>query len=71
MAATQAANVAERIVGHGDNADITTDVSNYSKGEAGQETGEKIKATVWQGKKSVQVGTLDSKLFQLELTPDS
>ena len=62
MATTQAANVAERIVGHGDNADITTDITNYSKNEAGQETGEKIKATIWSGKKSVQIGTLEAIL---------
>lgn len=63
MATTQAANVAERIVGHGDNADITTDITNYSQNEAGRETDEKIKATIWTGKKSVQIGTVRLRLF--------
>ncbi|PLB43142.1 threonine dehydrogenase [Aspergillus steynii IBT 23096] len=55
MAASQAANIAEKVVGHSDNATIETDVSNYAKGDYGQETGEKIKATVWQGKNCVEV----------------
>ncbi|KAK1141956.1 hypothetical protein N8T08_008279 [Aspergillus melleus] len=55
MAVSQAANIAEKVVGHSDNATIDTDISNYAKGESGQETGEKIKATVWQGKNTVEV----------------
>ncbi|KAF7621738.1 hypothetical protein AFLA_012030 [Aspergillus flavus NRRL3357] len=55
MAASQAANIVEKVVGHNDNATVTTDVSNYNKGAYGQETGEKIKATTWQGKNSVQI----------------
>ena len=58
MAMSQAANVAERIVGHGDNADIATDVTNYAKGDYGEETGTRIKATTWQGKNSVKIGAL-------------
>lgn len=58
MAMSQAANVAERIVGHGDNADIATDVTNYVKGDYGEETGTRIKATTWQGKNSVEIGAL-------------
>lgn len=54
MAATQAANLVEKAVGHSGNATITTDISNYA-GEHGQETGEKIKATIWQGKNQVEV----------------
>lgn len=54
-ATTQAANLVEKLVGHGDNATVTTDVSNYAKGESGEETGEKIKATIWQGKNTVEV----------------
>ena len=57
MALSQAANVAERIVGHGDNADITTDVTNY-EGDAGEATSTRIKATIWNGKKSVKIGAL-------------
>ena len=56
MAVSQAANIAEKVVGHSNNATIDTDISNYAKGESGQETGEKIKATVWQGKNTVEVG---------------
>ncbi|KNG88718.1 alcohol dehydrogenase [Aspergillus nomiae NRRL 13137] len=55
MAASQAANLVEKVIGHSDNATVTTDVSNYDKGAYGQETGEKIKATTWQGKNSVQI----------------
>ncbi|PWY86380.1 alcohol dehydrogenase [Aspergillus sclerotioniger CBS 115572] len=54
MAATQAANLVEKAVGHSGNATVTTDISNYT-GEYGQETGEKIKATIWQGKNQVEV----------------
>ncbi|KAL4932445.1 zinc-dependent alcohol dehydrogenase [Aspergillus undulatus] len=53
MAATQAANLVEKAVGHGDTATVHTDISNYSKNEAGVETGEKILAAVWNGKNDV------------------
>lgn len=55
MAVSQAANLVEKAVGHGDNATITTDVSNYNF-EYGRETGEKILATTWNGKNSVKLG---------------
>lgn len=55
MAASQAANLVEKVVGHGDNATITTDVSNY-KNEYGRESGDLILATTWQGKNSVKMG---------------
>lgn len=58
MAASQAAGVVEKVIGHGDNAAVTTDVSNYAKNEYGQGTGAKIKATTWQGKKNIKVGRL-------------
>ncbi|CAG8140397.1 unnamed protein product [Penicillium nalgiovense] len=54
MAMTQAANLVEKAVGHGDNATITTDVSSYDN-EHGVETGEMIQATTWQGKNKVKV----------------
>jgi hypothetical protein len=57
MAVSQAANVVEKVVGHGDNATITTDVSNYNN-EYGMESGPLIKATTWQGKNKVSVGRL-------------
>lgn len=65
MAFTQAANMVEKAIGHGDNATITTDVSNYNN-EYGRETGDKILATTWQGKNSVKVGMLGLKSFDLE-----
>jgi hypothetical protein len=55
MAVSQAANIVEKVLGHGDNAKITTDVSNYDN-EYGQDSGEKIKATTWQGKNQMEVG---------------
>lgn len=55
MATTQAANLVEKSLGHGDNATITTDVSNYDN-EHGVETGEMIQANTWQGKNRVKVG---------------
>lgn len=54
MAVSQAANLVERIIGHDDNASITTDISNYN--ETGMETGDKILATTWQGKNQVKLG---------------
>lgn len=59
MAFTQAANLVEKAVGHGDNATITTDISNYNN-EYGRETGDLILATTWEGKNQVKVGTLDT-----------
>lgn len=61
MAMTQAANLAEKILGHGDNATITTDVSSYDN-EHGVETGEMIQATTWQGKNQVKVGKREREL---------
>lgn len=62
MAASQAANLAEKAVGHSDNATIETDICNCAKGEAGHET-QKTKATVWQGKNTVEIGeqSIDSR----------
>lgn len=60
MAMSQAANLVEKVLGHGDNATVTTDVSNYSN-EYGVETGEMIKATTWQGKNQVKVGKQETK----------
>jgi hypothetical protein len=57
MAFTQAANLIEKAIGHGDNASITTDVSNYNN-EHGMESGDLIQATVWNGKNSVKVGMI-------------
>jgi hypothetical protein len=57
MAVSQVANIVEKVIGHDDSAIITTDVSNYNN-EYGMETGPLIKATTWQGKNKVSVGTL-------------
>jgi hypothetical protein len=57
MAFTQAANLVEKAIGHGDNASITTDVSNYNN-EYGMESGPLIQATVWDGKNQVKVGMI-------------
>jgi hypothetical protein len=56
MAATRAANLVERAIGHthGD-ANIHTDISNYNN-EFGTETGEKIRAAIWKGKNDVGIG---------------
>ncbi|KAJ5191508.1 Alcohol dehydrogenase superfamily zinc-type [Penicillium cinerascens] len=54
MAFTQAANLVEKAVGHGGNASITTDISNYNN-EHGMETGDLIQATVWDGKNQVKL----------------
>lgn len=56
MAASQIANLVEGFVGHDDNANVTTDISNTNKVEGAQDTGEKIKATVWAGKNKVEIG---------------
>jgi threonine dehydrogenase-like Zn-dependent dehydrogenase len=55
MAATRAANLVERAIGHthGD-ANIHTDISNYNN-EFGTETGEKIRAAIWKGKNDVGI----------------
>ncbi|KAL4804070.1 chaperonin 10-like protein [Aspergillus unguis] len=52
MAATQAANLVEKAVGHAGTATTTTDVSNYNN-EYGVDTGETILAATWQGKNTV------------------
>lgn len=58
MAFTQAANLVEKAVGHGDNATVMTDISNYNN-EYGMESGDLILATTWEGKNQVKVGKLD------------
>ncbi|KAL4799289.1 chaperonin 10-like protein [Aspergillus venezuelensis] len=54
MATTQAANLVEKAVGHGGTATVHTDISNYNQNEAGVETGEKITASIWNGKGDVE-----------------
>lgn len=52
MATSEAAYLAEKVIGHGDNAITEQDVSNY------QETGAAttMKALVWRGKNKVEIG---------------
>ena len=56
MATAQAAYAAEKAIGH-DKEYLQQDVSDY-KGEGEGEAHETMKALVWQGKQSVQIGTL-------------
>ncbi|OGM43604.1 alcohol dehydrogenase [Aspergillus bombycis] len=68
MAASQAASVVEKVIEHSDNATVTIDVSNHDKGAYGQETGEKIKATTWQGKDSSRC---QSQVLWMKVTVES
>lgn len=71
MAASQTANLVEKAVGHGDNATITTDISNY-KNEYGRDSGDLILATTWQGKKSIKMGmSIMVESVMVLLTTDS
>lgn len=69
MAVSQAANLVENIVGHGDNATITTDVSNYDN-EFGNERQDMILATTWQGKNQIKVGRFGMSSSAI-LVPDN
>ena len=55
--ATQAANLVEKVLGHGDNADIVQDVTNPGKDREkyADPSGEMMKALTWQGKNTVDV----------------
>lgn len=52
MATTRAAYQVEKAVGHGDNAIIQQDVSNYEKTG---DSGEMMKALAWMGKNKVEM----------------
>jgi hypothetical protein len=55
---SQAAYAAEKAIGHGDNAIIQQDVSNYAQTGDQSET---MKALVWQAKQKVEIGmSIDS-----------
>ena len=51
MATSKAAYLAEKAIGHDDNAITQQDVSNYP--QAGADT---MKALVWKGKQKVEIG---------------
>jgi hypothetical protein len=57
MAASQAANYAEKAMGHGDNATIQQDISNPAKDPRNfaDPSGATMKALTWQGKNKVQI----------------
>lgn len=52
MAASQAANLVEKVGGHDDNAITTQDVSTFP--DAGET--DKMNALVWMGKNKVEIG---------------
>lgn len=58
MATSQAANLAEKAMGHTGDATTEQDVSNPARDREkyADPSGEKMKALVWMGKKDVQVG---------------
>ena len=59
MAMSQAANLAEKFLGHNDNAQTEQNVTNPAREREkyADPSGEKMKALTWQGKNTVQVGT--------------
>ena len=57
MALSQAANLVEKAVGHGENAVIEQDVTNPARDrERYGDPSEKMKALAWMGKNKVEVG---------------
>ena len=59
MATSQAAYAAEKAVGHGDNAATAQDATNPAndRQKYADPSGETMKALIWNGKNSVEVGT--------------
>jgi hypothetical protein len=64
MALSQAAALAEKIIGHGNNATTEQDVTNPGRDRAkyADPSGEKMKALVWMGKNKVEVRMYSSLL---------
>ena len=58
MAMSQSANLAEKAMGHGDNAVTEQNMTNPARDREkyGDPSGEKMLATAWMGKNDVQVG---------------
>ena len=57
MAMSQAANLAEKAMGHGDNAITEQDMSNPARDRAKYgDDSETMKALAWMGKNDVKVG---------------
>lgn len=57
MAMSQAANLVEKALGHGDNASTEQNMTNPARDRAkyADPSGEKMKALAWMGKNSVEV----------------
>lgn len=60
MALSQAANLVEKALGHGDNAITEQNMTNPARDREkyGDPSGEKMKALAWMGKGSVELGRL-------------
>jgi hypothetical protein len=58
MATTQAANLVEKAVGHGENAVTEQDLTNPARDRQkyGDPSGETMKALTWVGKNTVKLG---------------
>lgn len=58
MAMSQAANLLEKVLGHGDNAVTEQNMSNPSRNpeKYGDPSGETMKALAWMGKNKVEMG---------------
>lgn len=58
MALSQAANLVEKVLGHGDNAVTEQNMTNPGRDREkyGDPSGEKMKALVWMGKNDVKLG---------------
>ena len=58
MALSQASNLLEKAMGHGDNATTEQNMSNPGRDREkyGDPSGEKMKALAWMGKKTVELG---------------
>ena len=57
MALSQASNLLEKVLGHGDNAITEQDVTNPSRNpeKYGDPSGETMKALAWMGKNTVEM----------------
>ena len=64
MAMAQAANLVEKVVGHRENAITEQNLSNPARDRAkyADPSGETMKALIWMGKNTVEVGELETKL---------
>lgn len=58
MAMSQAANLVERVLGHGNNAVTEQNMSNPARDREkyGDPSGEMMKAVAWMGKNDVKLG---------------